>query len=93
MPAVILRGWGLTSSPLWYDEAYTALLAGLPFDRMMTAIIGDVHPPLYYLMVADWGSSPLGLRSFSLFLSVLALVIFWLVLHELDLSKPARMIA
>lgn len=38
---------------LWYDEAFTAGLAALPLDRMMQAIGGDVHPPLFYLI--EWG--------------------------------------
>lgn len=36
--------------PLWYDENYTVVVSRLPLDRILQAIMGDVHPPLYYLM-------------------------------------------
>lgn len=39
--------------PLWYDEAFTAWIVNLPLPRMMQAIGGDVHPPLFYLI--EWG--------------------------------------
>lgn len=60
-----LRLLGL-ADPLWYDEAFTAHLARLPLDRMFAAIVGDVHPPLWY--VIEWvivqlvGASELTLR-------------------------------
>jgi hypothetical protein len=52
------------SAPFWYDEAFTAMLSRLPFERMMAAVIGDVHPPLYYLLTHGW--QPGALRWLSL---------------------------
>jgi hypothetical protein len=34
----------------WYDEAFTLAVRALPFPQMLQAIMGDVHPPLYYLL-------------------------------------------
>jgi uncharacterized membrane protein len=39
-------------APLWYDENFTLILARLPFERMIQATAGDVHPPLWYLI--EW---------------------------------------
>lgn len=47
-----LRLYGL-NAVLWYDEAFSAWLAQLPISNLLTASLGDVHPPLYYLML--WG--------------------------------------
>jgi len=47
-----LTGPWMMTAPPWYDEIFTALIARLPIDRMMTAIAGDVHPPLWYLIEA-----------------------------------------
>jgi len=41
--------WG---APNWYDENFTLVLARLPFDSMIAATAGDVHPPLWYLI--EW---------------------------------------
>ena len=65
---------------LWYDEAFTWRVARLPFPRMMEALAGDVHPPLWY--VIEWvtirlfGESEVVLRLPALLFGVLGL---WLV--------------
>lgn len=97
IPGAILRGWNLTSSPLWYDEAFTAILAGLPTGRMLAATAADVHPPVYYLMASTmvelFGNSAAALRSLSLVFSILALIDFMRVLVELPVSRGARLAA
>jgi len=37
---------------LWYDELFTASLARLPIANLLAATMGDVHPPLWYLL--EW---------------------------------------
>lgn len=51
--AATLRILAIARAPLWYDENFTLILARLPFDRMIQATAGDVHPPLWYLI--EWG--------------------------------------
>src|SRR5690606_16059505 len=51
--AFALRVVGMWIPQLWYDENFTLILARLPFDRMIAATAGDVHPPLWYLI--EWG--------------------------------------
>lgn len=97
IPGVILRGWNLTNSPLWYDEAFTSLLAGLPVDRLLAATAGDVHPPLYYLltsaMVRVFGNSVLTLRTLSWLFASLALIDFKRMVDMLPISRGAGLIA
>lgn len=63
--ALVLRIPRLVDS-LWYDEAFTARIASLPASMLPGAIVGDVHPPFYYLI--EWlavqllGTSELALR-------------------------------
>jgi hypothetical protein len=45
----------IVSVPLWYDENFTALMVRSPLANMLTAAAGDVHPPLYYLMLWPLG--------------------------------------
>lgn len=70
---------------LWYDEAFTAWLSGLPFGNMLAATAGDVHPPLWYIIewgaVRVFGSSDLALRFPALALSALTV---WLHLRLCD---------
>ncbi|HEY4691114.1 MAG TPA: glycosyltransferase family 39 protein [Anaerolineae bacterium] len=51
--AVALRFTHIVYYPLWFDEAWSAWVAALPFDRMINAVAGDVHPPLYFVIL--WG--------------------------------------
>lgn len=84
------------TSRLWYDENFTLLVTRLPFRQMMTAILGDVHPPLYYLLVrpiALLNGPEWTIRIPSVIFSMLALWIFWLILQEMNISTRLRWIA
>ena len=65
---------------LWYDETFTARVAGVPLSQLPAAIMGDVHPPLWYSFEWLWtklaGNSEFALRLPSLLLGVL---LIWLV--------------
>jgi hypothetical protein len=50
--AAALRIFMIERAPLWYDENFTLILARLPFDQMIKATAGDVHPPLWYII--EW---------------------------------------
>lgn len=94
--AIAVRLLWIWVPQFWYDENFTLIVARLPFDRMMTAIRGDVHPPLWYLI--EWTflrlfPDPLAapawtLRLPALLFSVLALLAFRSLLDELNI--PAR---
>lgn len=47
----LLRLYRLDAQGLWFDEAYTAAIAGLPLGDSLRALIADgVHPPGFYLL-------------------------------------------
>lgn len=52
--ALLLRLWQITAA-LWYDEVFSALMAGLPLPLLLEAAAGDVHPPTYYLLLSAIG--------------------------------------
>lgn len=50
LPVIALMVWGplcLTDN-LWYDEAYSAALAALPWKRLIYITAVDAHSPFYY---------------------------------------------
>jgi hypothetical protein len=72
--------------PLWYDEAYTAMLVQLPIHDMWAAIVGDVHPPTWYLIERAFsvlGTSEVVLRLPSLLLGMLAIYLTWHIARHL----------
>jgi len=44
----------LLGQPLWYDETFTVAVARFPLERMLLAVAGDVHPPLWYIV--EWAT-------------------------------------
>ena len=79
--ATVLRFVNLGGENIWYDESFTAWLAKLDLPHMWSAIQGDVHPPLWYLVewvnVRVFGDSTFALRLPSAVLSVLAVLLVW----------------
>lgn len=54
---------------IWFDEAYSIMLAKQDVGLLLHLTAMDTHPPLYYLLLKGWagmfGWSELALRSFS----------------------------
>lgn len=94
-----LRVLNLTNSPLWYDEAFSVLIARLDTVPLLKATMGDVHPPIYYLVISGIFSlfpnvdQFLLLRGFSVVCSLDAIYQVWLLSGELRLSERSRKIA
>ena len=65
----------------WEDEAWTASIVQGEWDTVVYATANDVHPPLYFLLASTWGSifgfEELGLRSLSVFFSVMSVVLVY----------------
>lgn len=51
---LVLRVFHLGSGALWYDEAFSALIAERALGDMIRATAHDVHPPLYYFILWCW---------------------------------------
>jgi len=87
----------LGNAPLWYDEANSAWFVELPLTRMVAAIAGDTHPPLYYLLLVPivrfFGESTIALRLPSVLFAMLTLYIVRQIARELNLSRAAQIIA
>lgn len=88
----------VNGEPFWYDESFSAVVAQLPMDRLLVATSGDVHPPLYYLLLHVWllDDSPsieIQARSLSFLLGLLAWCLFNVLLTRLGLSEDVQMLS
>ncbi|MDZ5433675.1 glycosyltransferase family 39 protein [Pseudomonas fluorescens] len=67
--ALIVRFHGISIPVIWYDEAYSLLLSERSPALIWSTTAGDVHPPLYYVILHFWmkvlGNSALSARSLS----------------------------
>lgn len=77
----------LGHNSLWYDEAYTAWIAGLQWHEILGVLrTGDVHPPLYFLMMKGWislaGVSEVALRFPSACVSCISVALTYALLRR-----------
>ena len=82
---------------LWLDETHSAFLASLPLRELIAFVKGDVHPPLYFLLLAGWtrllGDDPGTLRLLSALCSLLAAVAVYFGVARLLRSRSAGLLA
>lgn len=95
--AVILRLAALGGPLLWYDETFSAWLARLPAAQLVAATAGDMHPPLYYLVLwcishALGAPTAWALRFPSLLAGLAALPLAWRLAALLGLDRRARLV-
>jgi uncharacterized membrane protein len=94
--ALFARLHAISDSAIWYDEAYSLLLARETPIRILALTALDVHPPLYYLLLhywsLVWGQSPLAARSLSALFDVGTLLLC-LKLMSLIASRRATCVA
>ncbi|MCK5459542.1 glycosyltransferase family 39 protein [Candidatus Parcubacteria bacterium] len=83
---LIVFDQGFYQREFWFDEAFTGILVKLGWCEMFYNIVADVHPPLYYVLLKIWGMlfgfSDIVLRSFSVFLSMLLIAVFYFFAKE-----------
>lgn len=94
--AAALRALLIWNAPLWYDENFTYLLSTLPFDKMLAATAGDVHPPLSYIilwLMAQLGGPAWTLRIPSMLFSVGSVVLFAKLLSYLSAGRRVKIAA
>lgn len=67
--ALVVRFYGITFPAIWYDEAFSVLLARYEPWQIWSITARDFHPPLYYLVLHYWiilfGDGVLAVRSLS----------------------------
>lgn len=82
----------LPEKELWLDETHSALLSGKSFQDMLLFVKGDVHPPLYFVLLWVWsntfGNDPIVLKSFSVFTTTISSFLFIYMSRYIGLSKP-----
>jgi uncharacterized membrane protein len=79
LAALALLAGAAAQKSFWEDEAFTARIAQNNLDGVLEATARDVHPPLYLLLVSQWGAlfgyEELGLRSLSIFFALVTLIL------------------
>ncbi|GIW11811.1 MAG: hypothetical protein KatS3mg061_2868 [Dehalococcoidia bacterium] len=74
-----LRVYRLDGQSLWADEGASVVMTFRSGGEILEAAAGDIHPPLYYLLLRAWaelsGRSEFALRALSLFQGVLVVAL------------------
>lgn len=95
LAALAVRLIGLANGEsLWYDESFSARIIQAAPLTLIRATAGDVHPPLYYLLLqlttAITGPGEFSLRLPSALLGALAPLLVWIIARRYLISSTAR---
>ncbi len=103
--AILLRGAGIISRPIWYDEAFSVLFSekgpeAMIYGTLSTTNSGgsaDVHPLGYYSLLWVWinifGNSIFAARALSIIISLISLVLIYKIAETLLDEKTALVAA
>lgn len=95
--AAFLRFFRLDGQSLWYDEGVSAGMLQRDLPAIIRAAAGDIHPPLYYIVLHLWGqvfgSSEVALRSLSAVAGTATVGVTYLLACHLFGRRPATLAA
>ena len=91
--ALAIRITGLTTRPLWLDEAFSAWFASRSFDYLWHVLpTYEAHPPFYYSLLKLWrsafGGDALELRSLSVLFGLLTVPVVMAAVREQERQSP-----
>lgn len=90
---LILTLTRISTSSIWFDEAFSAYITKYNFAEITHYTALDVHPPLYYWLLKGWtsvfGTSAFAFRSMSVFFGVIALILLFFLIKRLFNRKTA----
>jgi uncharacterized membrane protein len=94
---LVLRLPRMFMLPIWSDEYHTIRLMRLPLADLLQGRYEELNPPLYFALMHIYtgvlGEHAIILRSFSVLMSLVALVLLWLVARELLADEGGALLA
>ena len=82
----LLRFAGLGQESIWLDEVTSIIIARMPLSSVVAWAAGDIHPPLYYVVLHFWlsfGESEFAVRALSALLGVLTIAVIYALAAKL----------
>ncbi len=81
----------LANQSLWLDEAASVVIASQPVEVLIKSLVGDFHPPLYYLLLKPWlgvaGQAEWLLRLPGIIIGTLTIPALYLLVDQVFISK------
>ncbi|HMR39927.1 MAG TPA: glycosyltransferase family 39 protein [Ignavibacteria bacterium] len=79
--SVLLRIYGIEDKNLWFDEVYSWKLSRYNLTDIVSLTSGDIHPPLFYILLKFWtgifSDSIVSMRMLSAFFGVLSILFLY----------------
>lgn len=95
--AAFLRFYALGFESYWLDETASAMWSAGSLAAILQECAGDVHPPLYFILLKFWGEvfgrSDWALRAFSALCGTLAVPVVYFTAQELFKRSSAALAA
>lgn len=93
--ALVVRLLGITSRPIWYDEAFAVLFSEKGLKAMLAGTLtvdpsgaaADIHPLAYYTLLGGWmkvfGESLVSIRMLSILLGVGIVILAYILMRSM----------
>lgn len=79
--SVVLRIYGIEDKNLWFDEVYSWKISQNNVTGIISATAGDIHPPLYYIVLKLWtnifSDNIASMRLLSCLFGILSLILIY----------------
>ncbi|RJR29789.1 glycosyltransferase, partial [Candidatus Microgenomates bacterium] len=89
----LFRIYAFFARDIWFDEAFTYIIARLPTSQVMPAVLTDNNPPLYYLLIhflLRFNAHPLIMRIPSMVLNIISIDLIYLITRKISNRFTAK---
>ena len=94
--AAALRIYDIDAKNLWFDEIYSWKISNGSIIKIISESAGDIHPPLFYLVLKAWtfvfSDSIISMRMLSVMLSMISMFVLYIITKNLLPNEIQRML-
>jgi mannosyltransferase len=94
--AAALRIYDIDAKNMWFDEIYSWKISNGSIVKIISETAGDIHPPLFYIVLKAWtflfSDSIVSMRMLSVMLSIISMLVLYFISKKLLSNEIQRML-
>jgi mannosyltransferase len=94
--AVALRIFDIDAKNMWFDEIYSWKISNGSIVKIISETAGDIHPPLFYIVLKCWtfifSDSIISMRMLSVILSIISMFVLYFITSKLLPNEIQRLL-
>jgi uncharacterized membrane protein len=94
--AAVLRIYDIDAKNMWFDEVYSWKISNGSIIKIVSETAGDIHPPLFYILLKAWKSiftdSVISMRMLSVMLSLISMYVLYNITRRILETNTQRLL-